>query len=171
MQNMQYIDFCIFCIQNCTFHSIFFAYSNNIVYIFAYFTCNCILFAYLCIFLRDPFQLALLLAVSVPFQQALQQQVRVHSSLLASSCRFARVWRPRGAAQASLHARPTWPQSCKHSSSSSPLCLCLHCSCSSLAPVAGQSNNIGRIYMYKQHMKYVLNMHFMHIYALYAEYT
>ena len=69
MQNMQYIDFCIFCIQNCTFHSIFFAYSNHIVYIFAYFTCNCIFFAYLCIFLRDPFQLALLLAVSVPFSK------------------------------------------------------------------------------------------------------
>ena len=71
-------------------------------------TCNCIfdaynctflnfsacLLAYLCIFLPDPFQLARLRAVHLPFQQALQQQFRVHSSLLASLCRFARVCSP-----------------------------------------------------------------------------
>ena len=82
-----------------------FAYLTNIVYIFAYFmhffTYNWIFFAYLCIFLPDPFQLAGLRAAPVPFQQALQQQVRVHSSLLARSWGFARVWRPRGAARAS----------------------------------------------------------------------
>ena len=41
-------------------------------------------------FLPDPFQLAWLLAIPVPFQQALQQQVCMHSLLLASSCWFTR---------------------------------------------------------------------------------
>ena len=62
-----------------------FAYLTNTVYIYAYlkhiFTYNCIFFAYSCImiFLPDPFQLAWLRAVPVPFQQALAQQVRVLS--------------------------------------------------------------------------------------------
>ena len=37
--------------------------------------------AYFCIFLLDPFLLPQFLAILVPFQPALQQQVRVNSSL------------------------------------------------------------------------------------------
>ena len=59
---------CIFLANNCIFLALF-----------------CIFLAYFCIFLPDPFQLARFRAVPVPFQQALQQQVRVHSSLLANS--------------------------------------------------------------------------------------
>ena len=84
----------------------FLAYSTNTVYIycayFVYIACIfdeysfCIFSSYKCIFCAyymhflhiscmfmnisaDPFQLARLLAVPVPFQLALQQQVHVHS--------------------------------------------------------------------------------------------
>ena len=104
--------------MQCAYLRIFLAY---FVYIFSYltntaciylkhiFTYNCIFFAYLCIYLPDPFPLAGLQAVPVPFQQALPQQVHVHSSLLASSCGFTRVWRCPGRpppGQARSPARP-----------------------------------------------------------------
>ena len=121
---------------------------TNTVYIFAYFTSyayilhitayNMHISAYFCR-IHNPFQLAGLLAVPVPFQQALQQQVHVHSSLLTSSCRFTLVWLPVGASQAC-------PPPGTPNSSGSPLCLSCHSI--SLAPAEGQSSNIGTIYIY-----------------------
>ena len=94
------------------FHCIFIAYLTNTVYIFAYFLhfwlylhikyaiCRqytfflnySIFFAYLCIFLLDPFQLAGLLSVPVPFQQALPLHVCVHPSAHADSPCFGYLW-------------------------------------------------------------------------------
>ena len=64
----------------------------------------------------DPFQLALLLAVPVQFQhwqQALQQQVRVHSSLLARRRKLMRIrldMATPGQPAGSRPPRPTEPQ-------------------------------------------------------------
>ena len=84
----------------------------------------------------------------------------MHSLLLASSCGFARVWRPRGAARTCPQARPLRPTPGTPSSRSSPLCLRLRSSSISLPPAAGQSITF-----------VMLNMHFMHTRALHAQYV
>ena len=108
------------------FHCIFIAYLTNTVYKFAYFlhisciflvipaykVCNMqayysIFFAYLCIFLPDPFQLAGLLSVPVPFQQALPLHVCVHPSAHADSPCFGYLWVPPASTLAGPHpSRP-----------------------------------------------------------------
>ena len=116
---------------------------------------------FFCIFLSDPFQLARFRAVPVPFQQALQQQVSVHLLLLASSCRLARVWQPRGAAWTGPQASPTGSSPARPAAAACPSAI-------SLAPVAGQRRHIGRIYIYMQYMhnKYAK----YELYAIYRQY-
>ena len=138
------------------FHCIFIAYLTNTVYIFAYFLhfwlylhikyaiCRqytfflnySIFFAYLCIFLLDPFQLAGLLSVPVPFQQALPLHVCVHPSAHADSPWFTSGRRLLAPWPAPTRARlrPALPAAAAAPSTPSAAAACI-----SLALAAGQS--------------------------------